>query len=291
VDGVALGLVLTAAVVHAGWNLAAKRVEGSGESFVYLYVTVGALVTLPVGVVYVVAEGVHPHWSWLLAALVTGIFHVLYGITLQRGYSAGDLSIVYPTARGSGPLIVVIVAVLFLSERPGPIGLMGAFLVVAGVFVVGSAGRRTASSGRRARRLGIAWGLATGATIAAYTLWDNHAVNALAVPPLAYFPLGVVMQSALLAGVAAGRAPTAAVWSSHRREVLIVGVLSPVAYILVLYAMQMAPVSLVAPAREVSIVFGGVAAWFVLREQHPLRRLAGSVVVLTGIAAIALASR
>lgn len=289
-NGAALALVLSAAVVHAAWNLAAKGVRGRAESFVFVYAVVSTVVAVPVGVVSSIIEHQTPRWTWVLAAALSGTFHVLYGTALQRGYLIGDLSIVYPIARGSGPLIVVIVAVLLLGEHPGRWGIIGAALVVLGVFVVGSAGRRGDHADHAARRLGVVWGLLTGAMIAAYTLWDDHAVTTLAVPPLAYFALGCVVQVAILAPIV-GRGEPRTLWRSYRREVAIVGVLSPVAYILVLFAMRIAPVSLVAPAREVSIVFGGVAAWFVLREQHPVRRLAGSVVVLSGIAAIALASR
>ncbi|MDX6297958.1 MAG: hypothetical protein QOI51_1815 [Nocardioidaceae bacterium] len=285
-DGTALALVLTAALVHAVWNLAAKNVQGNGAEFVFLYVTVSSAACLPLAVGYVVIEGQRPQWVWLTAALVTAACHVLYGTALQHGYTVGDLTVVYPVARGSGPLITVLVAVVLLGERPGVLGLVGALLIVAGVFVVGTAGRGRA--GRAARRRGVVWGLLTGCTIAAYTLWDNHSVNALAVPPLPYFAVAVVFQSAILAPYAVRRPTTAEIWRRHRREVLTVGILSPVAYLLVLYAMQRAPVSLVAPARELSIVFGGLGAWLLYHEPNPVRRLVGSLIVLAGIASIAL---
>ncbi|SFK33642.1 Multidrug transporter EmrE [Amycolatopsis sacchari] len=284
-NGTALALVLVAAVVHAGWNLAAKRVAGGGAAFVFLYYTVSAVVCVPVAVVALVVEAGRPQWTWLLAAVLTAVFHVAYGTVLQRGYAVGDLSVVYPLARGSGPLLSVFAAVVLLGERPGVLGLIGALLVVAGVLLIGS-GRGETHLDPRARRAGIFYGLLTGATIAAYTLWDDHSVNALGVPPLVYFSTGALLQSALLAPLAA-RGDVRGLWRAHRREVLLVGVLSPVAYLLVLYAMRLAPVSLVAPAREVSIVLGGLAGWLVLGEADPGRRLVGSVVVLAGIAAIA----
>ncbi|NIH84709.1 EamA family transporter [Amycolatopsis granulosa] len=284
-NGTALGFVLTAAVVHAGWNLAAKRVD-AGAPFVFLYYTVSAVVCAPLAVLALVVGGTRPQWTWLPAALLTAIFHIAYGVVLQRGYRVGDLSVVYPLARGSGPLLSVLAAVILLGERPGWLGLAGAFLVVAGVLVIGLGSRSAADA--RARRAGVLYGLLTGVTIAAYTLWDDHAVTALAVPPLIYFASGAVLQSVLLAPTALrSRGETGVLWRAHRREVVLVGVLSPVAYVLVLYAMRLAPVSLVAPAREVSIVLGGLAGWLVLREPHPARRLIGSVVVLAGIAAIA----
>ncbi|SEF32920.1 EamA-like transporter family protein [Amycolatopsis pretoriensis] len=286
-NATALSLVLVAAVVHAGWNLAAKRISSGGTQFVWLYYTVGAVVLLPITVGQLVVEADRPQWSWLLAAVVTSVLHIAYGIVLQRGYRVGDLSVVYPVARGTGPLLSVLAAVLVLGERPGPLGLLGAFLVVAGVLVI-STGRKAEDP--QAVKAGIFYGLLTGAVIAGYTLWDAHSVTGLGVPPVVYFGLGSILQSLMLGPTAlAGRAEVGRVWRVHRREVLLVGLLSPVAYILVLFALTMAPVSLVAPARELSIVLGGVAAWLVLGERDAVRRLAGSVIVLSGIAAIAAA--
>lgn len=286
-NATALSLVLVAAVVHAVWNLAAKRVTSGGTQFVWLYYTASAVLLLPVTVVLLAVEAGRPQWSWLFAAVVTSVLHIGYGIVLQRGYRVGDLSVVYPVARGTGPLLSVLAAVLVLGERPGPLGLAGAFLVVAGVLVI-STGRRAEDP--RAVRAGVCYGLLTGAVIAGYTLWDAHAVTGLGVPPVVYFGLGSVLQSVLLVpGALAGRGEVARIWREQRREVLVVAVLSPVAYVLVLIALTMAPVSLVAPARELSIVLGSLAAWLVLGERDAGRRLAGAVIVLSGIAAIAVA--
>ena len=283
----ALSLVLVAAFVHAAWNLAAKRVTFGGPRFVWLYYTVSAVAMAPAVAVALVVEPERPQWSWLIAAAVTAVMHIAYGIVLQRGYVVGDLSIVYPLARGTGPLLSVLAAVLVLHEHPGVWGLIGAFLVIAGVLVI-SIGGGTAD--RAARRAGVFYGVLTGAVIAAYTLWDAHSVTTLGVPPLVYFGGGAIGQSLLLAPTAyQGRAEVGRLWREHRKEVLIVGLLSPAAYLLVLYALRIAPVSLVAPARELSIVVGGVAAWLVLGERNAARRLAGSLVVLAGIAAIAVA--
>jgi drug/metabolite transporter (DMT)-like permease len=286
-NATALSLVLVAAVVHAVWNLAAKRISSGGTQFVWLYYTVSAVVLLPVTVVLLAVEPQRPQWSWLLAAAGTSVLHVAYGIVLQRGYRVGDLSVVYPVARGTGPLLSVLAAVLVLGERPGWLGLLGAFLVIAGVLVI-STGRT--GSETHAVKAGVFYGLLTGAVIAGYTLWDAHSVTGVGVPPVVYFGLGSVLQSVMLVpGALAGRAEVARIWREQRREVLLVALLSPLAYILVLFALTMAPVSLVAPARELSIVLGGLAAWLVLGERDAVRRLAGAVIVLSGIVAIAAA--
>ncbi|GAB3730885.1 EamA family transporter [Amycolatopsis oliviviridis] len=288
----ALSFVIVAAVIHAGWNLAAKRIRRGGARFVWAYYSFSAILLVPVMAVSLAVEPQRPQWTWLLAAAVTAVFHVTYGVVLQRGYAVGDLSVVYPVARGTGPLISVLAAVVLLGERPGVLGLVGAFLVVAGVLVIGT-GRAPAhadATDREARRKGVVYGLLTGLTIAAYTLWDAHSVTGLGVPPIVYFGTGAIVQSLLMAPYALkDREEVSWLWREHKREILIVGLLSPIAYLLVLYALQIAPVSLVAPARELSIVLGGLAAWLVLGEANAVRRLAGSAVVLAGITAIAMA--
>jgi drug/metabolite transporter (DMT)-like permease len=288
VNAQALSLVLVAALLHAAWNFAAKRVRHGGATFVWAYYTAAAVLLLPALVITLLVTDARPHWNWLLAAVVTAVLHVSYGIVLQRGYDVGDLSVVYPVARGTGPLLSVLFAVLLLHERPGPIGLAGAALIVTGVLTISSGGPRRAKA--PAVRAGVSYGVATGALIAAYTLWDAYSVTTLAVPPVIYFAGGSLLQSAMLTPkVLRGKEQLRLLWKENRREVLIVGSLSPVAYLMVLFAMRLAPVSLVAPAREVSIVLSGLAAWLVLGEAGAQRRLVGSAVVLAGIVAIALA--
>jgi drug/metabolite transporter (DMT)-like permease len=115
-------------------------------------------------------------------------------------------------------------------------------------------------------------------------------VTTLAVPPIIYFASGSLLQSAMLTPkVLRHKDQLRLLWNENWREVCIVGLLSPIAYLLVLFAMRLAPVSLVAPAREVSIVLSGLAAWLVLGEPGAQRRLIGSAVVLAGIVAIAFA--
>lgn len=283
--GTALGLVLAAAAIHACWNLVAKQVLDGDATFVFLYYTVGAALVTPVAVVTVVIDHEQPSVTWLWAAIVSAALHIGYAVVLQRGYAVGDLSVVYPLARGSGPPITVVVAVALLGERPGLLGLVGALLVVCGVLVIGLSSDATTDQVKR--RAGIIFGLLTGAAIAAYTLWDAFSVSTLDLPPLAYFAGSGVLQSALMAPTVLRRGQAGAVWKRYWRHAVAVGVLSPVAYVAVLYALTTAPVALVAPAREFSIVLGGIAAWLVLREPHPVRRLTGAVIVVAGIAAIA----
>lgn len=277
-------LILVGALAHATWNLVAKRSALSGPAFVWLSAIGTAVVLAPVAVVLVVLEP--PSWSDLaLACAASAVLHVAYFLALQAGYRAGDVGVVYPLARGTGPLLSVVFAIVLFGERPGPLGLAGAAAVIAGVVVIGLSGGR---AHRGAARAGVLWGLVIGVVIAAYTLWDAHAVTALAVSPILLNAGTSALQAAFMTPIIVRRPGAArAVLRQHWRGVLAVAVLSPLSYILILFAVQLAPVSLVAPAREVSVVFVALAGWLLFREPHPVPRLSGAVVVVAGVALLA----
>ncbi len=279
-------LVAGAAIAHATWNITVKRTGATGPSYIWAGTVVGAVVFAPFGIASLIESGVDLG-RWALLATVSGALQVVYFLTLQRGYRLGDVSIVYPLARGTGPLLSVILAIVLLGERPGPVALLGAAVVVAGVMVIGLAGGRAQASDNRA---GILYGLIVGVLIAVYTLWDAAAVTVSQLPPVGFYWGSVVMQAVLLAVPALRRWPeTRRVAREQWPAVLIFGVLGPLAYILILAAIQLAPVSIVAPAREVSVVLVGLAGWLLFREPHPVQRLIGAAIVLAGVALLALA--
>ncbi len=279
-SSVALSLVLVAAVLHACWNMAAKKVTGDGYVFVWAYSGASALLWIPSAALFA------PGLSWVLlgAATVSGGCHVAYGLALQTGYRRADLGVVYPVARGTGPLLTVLVAVLLLGERPTMPAALGAVLVLTGVTVVATGHHRTGGL-----RAGLFWGGLTGATIATYTLWDDHAVTALGLTPLGYFAGTTAAQTILMSpGLLRRRGSIGQQVRLWWRQITIVAVLSPLAYLLVLQAMRSTPVALVAPARESSIVIGALLAWRFFDEQDLARRLVGAAIVLGGITILAL---
>ncbi len=126
--------------------------------------------------------------------MVSGILHTGF-VLLQHGYAQGDISVVYPLARGTGPALSVLLALLILGERPGWLAVLGAAVVVGGVVLIGLSGSTpTPGRGRGKLGAGVLYGVLTGVTIAAYTLWDAHSVLASG---LAVFPIALMWGSSM----------------------------------------------------------------------------------------------
>ena len=282
----ALVLVLAAAFFHATWNLLAKRAGDGGPTFVWLFNSLSLLIYAPLAVGVVVFQRPHLGPIELVFMLGSGLLHLGYFLLLQRGYGVGDLSLVYPLARGTGPLIATAAAIAFFGERPTFLALSGVVLITVGVFLLAWQPGAIKVSGLN---LGVAYGLLTGASIAAYTLWDKHAVSALLIPPLLQNWSATLVSVAALTPLALRRREkVVAVWREYRSEVFGVALLTPLSYILVLTALISAPVSYVAPAREVSILIGTAMGASLLAEGDARRRLLAACAVVLGVVALAL---
>ncbi|MGI9821902.1 EamA family transporter [Agromyces sp. Marseille-Q5079] len=291
---IALVLVLAAAVCHAAWNILAHGVSRIGLPFLWLGAVASSVLWLPlVPLTGGLGEASWSHFA--LAVAVSAVLHCAYMLVLQRGYATGRLSTVYATARGTGPTISVLVAVLVLGERPSGWALAGVAVIIGAVVAIGMLDRGRAAStampqhGRRPRLdAGIVWGLVTGVAIAAYTIWDAQAVRDWSVTPVA-FMVGCTLGELVLFGAALGRRwrEVGAVARGHWPRLLLFGLLSPLSYILVLVAMTMAPVALVAPMREVSVVLVSLFGAIALREGRAGWRVAASVLVVAGVALMA----
>jgi drug/metabolite transporter (DMT)-like permease len=277
--------VLVAAGAHAGWNLLAKTSSG-GAAFVWLGVVAGIVIWAPALVVALVVAPGDMGLEGVLFMAGSGVLHAIYFVLLQRGYRHGDLSLVYPLARGTGPLLATIAAIVFLDERPSALALAGAAIIVAAVLSLSRGGDEGHGSGARDA---IPFALLTGVTIAGYTLWDKHAVGALALSPIVYLYGTQVANGLVLSPyVLSHRELLASTWREHRTQALGVGLLAPLAYVLVLFALARAPVSYVAPAREVSILIAAALGTTVLSEGNVRGRLAAAGAIVVGIAALAL---
>lgn len=279
----ALGLVVVGAVIHALWNLLAKHSEG-GTHFVWCYSAVSAALYLPLAAWALSAGGMK--WTWLALGMLlgTGILHLCYALILQGGYRRAGLSVVYPVARGTGPALSVAGAIFFLGEHATTASVTGALLVVGGVLVIGLARRNGTGS---SVWTGIQWGGLTGLFIAAYTLNDGAAVRIIGLSPIVVDYFGNVTRTVLLAPVA-WRDPAAlhVEWRKNAKYIFGIGALAPIPYILALYAMRLAPISLVAPARELSMLAGVFFGWHFLKEEDIAQRLIGAAFIAAGVVAL-----
>ena len=281
----ALIAVLLAAATHATWNLFAKKAAGS-RHFVWLYSIGSVALFLPI-VAWILVED-PPHFGRVqcLALAGTSVLHIGYSLALQAGYRTSDLSLVYPIARGSGPLLAFVGATLLLGERPGPLAALGLALIVAGILLVAGLTREP----HRAPKVGIFFGLLTGVFIAAYTVNDGWAVKTLGLSPFVIDFAGNLIRAAVLTPVALRDGARAAREArDYAIPAAVVSVLGPLGYILVLFAMRVAPVSHIAPARELSTLVGAYFGSRLLREEGAPARLAGALCILVGVVSLAFA--
>lgn len=283
--GLAVSLVLGAALVHAGWNYLLKK-SGGGIGFVWLFAALSSLFYAPLAVGVVLLQDFHFTAEAFGFLAASALLHTAYYLLLDRGYRFGDLSVVYPLARATGPFLTVLVAITLLGERPGPVALAGAALVVGGAFFLAANPARLRAAGAwRA----VAFALLTGCMIASYTVVDKQAMSVALIPPILQdwgANLGRVLVLTPLA--LRRKEQIKAAWAGQRKAVILVALLCPLSYILVLSAMVFTPVSYVAPAREISILFAALMGAHWLREGDATRRIAAAVTMALGVVALAL---
>jgi drug/metabolite transporter (DMT)-like permease len=274
-----LPLVLLAAVFHAAWNALLKASENP-LSLATKAVTWGTVISLPpVAVAWVVAG--HPGLplaGWLLA-LASAFLELIYFIALSTAYQRGELSVVYPIARGTAPLLAVLVGLTLLGERLHLVAIFSIVCLVVGIWVV----RRPSNAGSA---LGPA--LLTGVLIAAYTSLDRIGVR-LGPPWLYGWLLWFFGTIFLVAFTTIRRVPGSRLTDEPAIS-LVVAVLMTAAYFMILFALSVAPLAIIAPLRESAIVL--VTAWGIWRlgeRRGAWIRVAGALTIVAGIALLTLA--
>lgn len=274
-----LPMVLVAALCHAAWN---ARLKDSGNPMVLSARALAwgaALSAPPVAVAWVLhgRPGL-PATAWALAGISAAV-EVVYFVLLSLAYQRGELSVVYPLARGTAPVLAVLVGVLLLGERLHPLAVAGLLLVIAGIWSV----RRPSTTPRV-----LLPALATGVAIAIYTSLDRVGVR-IAAPWLYGWVLWLF--AALLAnGLSALLHLSERGGGPVRSQAAMVGALMTAAYFIVLVALSIAPLAVVAPVRESAIVLvTGWGIWRLREREGALMRLAGAIAIVLGIAILALA--
>jgi drug/metabolite transporter (DMT)-like permease len=283
-----LALVLASALVHATWNLWAKQLGPSVRSgpLMWLLTAISSVAYAPFALTLLARGTWRPDATAIAFTVGSGMIHVIYFVLLLRGYRIGDLSLVYPVARGTGPLLAFAGALLLLHEHATVLSVAGVVLVATGVAVLAG---RPSGADEVQRDAALRYGLATGLLIAVYTLWDGWAVRRLGIPPLVFYWGGEVVRVVVFTPAAlADRAGVARLWREQRARVLGIALMSPLSYILVLLAMRMGGISHVAPAREISILVGAWLGGRVLGEGERVRRRIAATAFVAGVVALAL---
>ncbi len=272
--------VIAAAVMHAGWNVLVKL---KLDRFLSLF-----LIQLLTGIMGLLMLAVFawPKDASLPYALVSGLLHLGYNLFLVRSYRTGDLSQVYPIARGTAPLLTLVVTWFVAREQIATAGVFGIGILVAGIWLVSFVGRR----GVKLDGLTLFFALGTSIFIAAYTVVDGLGGRASG-SPLGYAGLVFILDAvSMLAYALATRGPGVfAAVAPHWRNGLAGALLSGSAYGIVIWAMSHAPIAAVAALRETSILFVILMSMRVLKEQVTAGRITGALLIVAGAVVLRLA--
>ena len=274
-------LVVIASVLHAWWNLLFKRGYDK-HTFAWLMLLESALVCLPM---LAFSEQTSPPLTGLICAVIGALMGAFHFLLLGLAYRIGDLSQVYPLSRGLMPVFTLAWAVLFLGERPSPLGLAGIALVVAGVYVLHL--REATFKGlveplralkHRASQLAVLLSL----VLSIMALVDKVGVSL--VDLAIYTPILYTLRPAFLTPYVlhAKRGLIRAEWRANKRAILMAGAACPINYLMILYVMRTVQVSYVVALRQLSVVFGVLMGCLILGESYGRIRLAGSVLIFLG---------
>ncbi|HBN73245.1 MAG TPA: hypothetical protein DD376_00370 [Sutterella sp.] len=290
----ALILVLIAAFLHATWNYQLKKACPSKVFWPVSYLMTLTL-CVPILLIYdpTIFSGI-TKTGWLVICLSAPI-HIVYAYVLQYGYKQADYSIVYPTARGTGPLITVLAAVIVLGDRPSPLGICAIVSILIGIILL--AGKtHTAQTVDKKIGKGLFWGTLTGVCIAGYSFCDAWAVQQhTGLTPLSFYFPALAVRCLILWPIILMTDN----WRTELRDMIqnrvdrkalfCTSIGSPGAYILVLFALTLAPLSYVAPGREIGMMIGVIIGALLLKESLTVKRISGVALMVLGVVLIGLA--
>ena len=289
--GLAVALVLISAIAHASWNLIVRRSD-KPELTNWMMATCGALLASPIAMYLFVTNTPDQAGWWFI--LGTVILHIAYFFTLGRAYKYGDLSLVYPIARGLGLVLIPVVGVTVLDESVSILAGFGISAIFTGVVMVGSSSGTGFRAWLKPRSMfadrGVLFALITGILIAAYSALDKRGVEY--VEPIFYmFCLSLGGSVGVLPLIARSYASSEFIMEIRTRWKigLLGGFCQFLAYTLVLSAFRLSPVSYIGPFRELAILFGVVLAVVVLKERVTRSRAAGAMAIGLGSLVVALA--
>jgi drug/metabolite transporter (DMT)-like permease len=287
-NGTALVIVLAFAFLHAGWNYLLKKSDRK-IVFIWWFLLISVIIYIPI-LPYFLPKIPIPPEGWF-CVFASGLIHGVYFGCMGGAYQRGDLSLVYPLARGSGPLFVPLLAVILLGEEIALLGGIGILFIIVGIYCVHlrTFSRSAFLEPFRALRGGaFLWALFTGLAIALYSLVDKVGVG-LVYPPVYICVIMLITWLAITPWVLIReRHGLKSEWQRHKGAIVAVGFFSGFTYLMILFALTMSKVSYVAAVREVSIVLSAYFGIVYLGEKHGRQKLIGAALITLGVVAIGL---
>jgi drug/metabolite transporter (DMT)-like permease len=289
-SGIALGIVLFAAILHAGWNYLTKKSQHK-IVFVWCFLSVTLILYFPMLLYFWPFATISPKGFYCM--LASAILHAFYFWTLSKAYEGGDLSLVYPIARGSMPLFVTFLAIILIHEQLSVIGISGISLVVFGIYVIHlqSFSRQSFLEPVLALRGGASlWALSTGGSNGIGSVVDKVGVG-IVYPPVYIYLMFVGVWLLLTPFILFHRrVEVKKEWQLNTRGILAAGFLVTFTYMMILFAMRMSPVSYVVAVRNVSIIFSALFGIHWLNEKHASQKLVGAILITMGVVFIGLST-
>lgn len=271
-------LVILAATLHALWNFTAKKASGN-LSVIWVGLVLAAIATIPF-LFFLSPEQIFVSKAWPFI-LATGIIHAVYFFAIAKAYEHGDISIVYPIARGSGIAGTAIIACLLLQEEISSVGTVGILLISMGTLLLGLTNVH--------QKRGIFFSLLVAIMIIGYSIVDKLGVGI--IHPLGYIFGLVLLTTFFLAPyiLINKRQELFSAMKNMKKYSLIIGLGSGGTYLIILFVFQMAPVSYVVAARELAVAIGALSGFIFLKEQFSAQKLLGIVGIVIGMILIKLA--
>ncbi len=274
-------LVILSAVLHALWNFATKKVSGN-ICVLYIGLLLACIIYVPFVLAFASSELFTPAaFPYILA---TGIIHTIYFFALSKAYNYGEISTVYPIARGTGIAGTALVASVLLQETLSLFGIIGILSIILGTFLIG-----LKHGDRKYHSVGLLFALVVGVMIASYSIVDKLGVGIM--NPLVYLYSLILLTTIFLTPyiMIRERAELKNAWRKFKKYSMIIGIGSAGTYLIILYVFRLAHVSYVVSVRELAVAIGALFGFTFLHEQHPKRKIVGIICIVLGLIMIKIA--
>lgn len=268
-------LVILSAMLHATWNYVAKQQAGN-YSVIYLSFLFSSVVTVLLSIPYL--DTIEYTSTTVLLLVLSGVLHAVYGFVLTFTYNNGDISTLYPIVRGSGIAGSVMLSLVILHETFTSVSGLGVCLVIGGIAILSYRRNRVATSPK-----GIFLALVCGAFIMSYTILDKVLVDG--IHPIPVLAASQIISTFLFMPyvLTERKQELIMTFKTLLKPTLIISVVATSSYLIILYAMQLAPIGRIVAVREASVVFGAMAGYILLKETFSKTRLIGVIIVMIGI--------